>query len=82
MHGATTASRTAPPTFGPEARRLRAVLGSIPHSLGEDRFAAAVHRGAALGDDRVVAFVMAEIDRLLREASPAGSPRSVADGAG
>jgi hypothetical protein len=52
-----------------EAKRARSVLGGAA-------FAAAVRRGAAMSDADIVAYVRAEIDRLLDEQGPGGSPSS------
>jgi hypothetical protein len=48
--------------FGDDAERLRAALRLGTERLGAEHVAAAVRRGAALGDDGAVAAATAAID--------------------
>jgi DNA-binding SARP family transcriptional activator len=65
IYGATNASATAPPTFGPEARRLAAVVALLSRGLGLEALDEATQRGAALSDEEVVAFATTAIERIL-----------------
>jgi predicted ATPase/DNA-binding SARP family transcriptional activator len=68
LYGACTASTTSPPTYGPEADRLEAVVGTLVSSLGERAFGDAKARGEALSDDEAVSFALAVTRRLLADA--------------
>ncbi len=65
LYGACTASTTSPPSYGPEADRLEAVVGTLVSSLGEKAFDDAKARGAKLSDDEAVSFASAVARRLL-----------------
>jgi hypothetical protein len=67
LYGACTASTTSPPSYGPEADRLEAVVGTLVSSLGEKAFDDAKARGAKLSDDEAVSFALAVARRLLAE---------------
>ena len=67
LYGACTASTTAPPSYGPEADRLEAVVSTLVSSLGEEAFDDAKARGARLSDDEVVSFASAVTRRLLAD---------------
>ncbi|MGH9026755.1 MAG: ATP-binding protein, partial [Acidimicrobiia bacterium] len=63
IYGATTSSTAAPPTIGPEAERLEAVIASLTSGLGPEQFDRAVNEGSALSDDEVVALAVSTIER-------------------
>jgi hypothetical protein len=65
LYGACIASTTSPPSYGPEAERLEAVVVSLVSSLGEEAFDDARARGATLGDADAVSFAAAVTRRLL-----------------
>jgi tetratricopeptide (TPR) repeat protein len=65
LYGACTAAMTTRPSYGPEAERLDAVVGTLVCSLGEAAFAEATARGEALSEDEAVAFAAAITRRLL-----------------
>ncbi|HEX6422109.1 MAG TPA: BTAD domain-containing putative transcriptional regulator [Acidimicrobiales bacterium] len=62
--GAIDATATAAPAFGADARRLDEVSARLRASLGEVAFAAALHRGAGLGDEGAVALAAHTLRRL------------------
>jgi predicted ATPase len=62
LYGAVEASPTATPVFGDDAERLRSALRIGTERLGANHVAAAVRRGAALGDDGAVIAATAAID--------------------
>ena len=68
LYGACTASTASPPSYGPEADRLEAVVGTLVASLGEEAFREAKARGEAFSDDEAVSFALAVTRRLLAEA--------------
>lgn len=68
LYGACTASTASPPSYGPEADRLEAVVGTLVSSLGEEAFADAKARGEKLSDDEAVEFASAVTRRLLADA--------------
>jgi predicted ATPase/DNA-binding SARP family transcriptional activator len=59
LHGAMTASPTAPPLAGADAARIGAAVAAARARLGAQRFAAASAEGAALSDAEAVAFARA-----------------------
>lgn len=65
LYGATTASATAPPTFGAEAQRLAAVVGTLTADLGREAFDKATRRGASLSGDEVVGLAVSSIACIL-----------------
>jgi predicted ATPase/DNA-binding SARP family transcriptional activator len=65
LYGACTASTTSPPSYGPEADRLKGVVSTLVSSLGEEAFGDAAARGARLSDDEVVSFAAAVTRHLL-----------------
>lgn len=67
LYGACTASAASPPTYGPEADRLKTVVGALVATLGEEAFGRAKARGETFGDDEAVAFALAVTQRLLAE---------------
>jgi len=69
LYGACTASTASPTSYGPEADRLEAVIGTLGGSLGEAAFSDAKARGAALDDDEAVSFASAVIRQLIAEHS-------------
>jgi len=69
LYGACTASTASPTSYGPEADRLEAVIGTLGGSLGEGAFSDAKARGAALDDDEAVSFASAVIRQLIAEHS-------------
>lgn len=68
LYGACAASTTSPPSYGPEADRLEAVVGTLVSSLGERAFGDAKARGETLSDDEAVSFASAVTRRLLADA--------------
>ena len=71
LYGAVEASPTATPVFGDDAERLRSALRISTERLGAEHVAAAVHRGAALGDDGAVNAATAAIDAATTAAQQA-----------
>jgi predicted ATPase/DNA-binding SARP family transcriptional activator len=71
LHGALVAAGAAAALpFEPgDAKQLAAEANRARDVLGAAEFAAAVRNGAAMSDADAVAFVQAEIDRLLRDRS-------------
>ena len=69
LYGACLAS--SPPSYGPEAERLDAVVKTVVGSLGEKAFGDAKARGETLSDDEAVLFAAAVTRRLLAEAEQA-----------
>ena len=67
LYGAMTASATASPLAGADEARIAEAVATMRARLGEEGFAAARARGAALADSDVVAFALACVDR-----APAG----------
>ena len=65
LYGACLAS--SPPSYGPEAERLAAVVDTLVASLGEKAFAEAKTRGEALSDDEAASFASEVARRLLVE---------------
>ena len=71
LYGACTASPASPPSYGPEAGRLKTVVGTLVSSLGEEAFHQARAQGETLSDDEAVSFASSVIRRLLADADPA-----------
>ena len=71
LHGALVAAGAAAALpFEPgDAERLNAEANRARDVLGAAEFAGAVRRGAAMSDADTVAYVRAEIDRLLQRAA-------------
>jgi predicted ATPase/DNA-binding SARP family transcriptional activator len=65
LYGATASSATAPPTFGPEAQRLHAVIAELTRRLGQEAADEATQRGATLSDDEVVDLATTTIEHTL-----------------
>ncbi|MCA1846923.1 MAG: hypothetical protein LC792_27755, partial [Actinobacteria bacterium] len=59
LYGALTASPTAPPVFGADAKRLADVVERIEDRAGHRRLAEWLERGRDLGDEKAVAFARA-----------------------
>jgi ATP/maltotriose-dependent transcriptional regulator MalT len=80
LHGALVAAgaATALPFEPGDAERLAAEANRARSVLGAADFAIAVRRGAAMSDADTVAYVRAEIDRLLDEQAPGRSPPTAA----
>jgi hypothetical protein len=76
LHGALVAAGAAAALpFEPgDAEQLAAGANRARSVLGAADFATAVRRGAAMSDADTVAYVRAEIDRLLDEQGPDRSP--------
>jgi predicted ATPase/DNA-binding SARP family transcriptional activator len=70
LYGACTASTTSPPSYGPEADRLEAVVATLSSSLGDEAFADAKARGEMLSDDEAVSLALAVAARILADAEP------------
>ncbi len=70
LYGACTASTTSPPSYGPEADRLEAVVATLASSLGDVAFADAKARGEILSDDEAVSLALAVAARILADAEP------------
>ncbi len=70
LYGACTASTTSPPSYGPEAYRLEAVVGTLVSTLGEKAFGEARARGASLSDDEAVSLALAVAARILADDEP------------
>ena len=68
LYGACTASTESPASYGAEADRLEAVVGTLVASLGETAFGDAKARGERLNDDEAVSFAWAVTRRLLADA--------------
>ena len=67
LYGACTASKSSPPSYGPEADRLEAVVSTLVSGLGENAFNDASTRGATLSDDEAVSFASDVMRRLLAD---------------
>ena len=76
LHGALVAAGAAAALpFEPgDAEQLAAEANRARDLLGAAEFAIAVRRGAAMSDADTVAYVRAEIDRLLDERDPDAPP--------
>ena len=74
LYGACTASTASPRSYGPEADRLKGVVGTLVSSLGEEAFGEAKARGAMLADDEAVSFASAVTRRLLSDAQQTWPP--------
>ena len=72
VHGALVAAGAAYalPFEPADAEHLSELVDDLRQELGVARFAAAVHRGAAMRDAEIINFVHAEIERLTRDAVP------------
>ena len=66
--GACAAATASPPSYGPEADRLKVVVDTLVSSLGEEPFGEAKARGERLSDEEVVSFALAVTRRLLADA--------------
>jgi predicted ATPase/DNA-binding SARP family transcriptional activator len=56
LHGALTASPSAPPLIGPDATRIDQAATALEARLGHDRFEQLTATGATLGDDAAIAY--------------------------
>jgi len=74
LYGACTASKSSPPSYGPEADRLEAVVSALVSGLGENAFNDANTRGATLSDDEAVSFASNVTRRLLADEDVAIAP--------
>ncbi|MEA2901921.1 MAG: hypothetical protein QOH36_1808, partial [Actinomycetota bacterium] len=68
LYGACTASTTSPPSYGPEADRLEAVVDTLVSNLGEKAYRDAKARGETLTDEEAVSFALAVTRDLLADA--------------
>jgi tetratricopeptide (TPR) repeat protein len=67
LYGATTASITAPPTYGPESQRLDKAVAFLETAMGQTAFEAATRRGTTLTDNEVLILAVTTIDRVLAQ---------------
>ena len=75
LSGAMRASRSAAPLFGSDAARLAEADAALRAGVSEQTHRQWLARGAAMTDDEVVSFAIAEINRL-RTDPPCGTPAS------
>jgi predicted ATPase/class 3 adenylate cyclase/DNA-binding SARP family transcriptional activator len=69
LYGALMTTTTGSPLIGADAERLAAAAATLRARLGDDRFAGLHAEGAALGDDRAVAYAL----RVVRSSSGRGA---------
>ena len=72
LHGAMTASATATPLVGSDARRIADVLHHLQNALGTDVLTEHQARGAALGDADALAYAR-DVLREIQSRTPDGS---------
>jgi tetratricopeptide (TPR) repeat protein len=79
LHGALTASSSAPPLIGPDALRIDDAVGALTERLGQDRLDHLAAHGAALGDDAAIAYARrCTIDEPAGDDNLTDNARSIA----
>lgn len=74
LYGACTASSTATPAYGAEARRLQGVVAALVSNLGQQRVEEATARGARLSGDEAVCFASETIRCIATDEQVRSTP--------
>jgi predicted ATPase/class 3 adenylate cyclase/DNA-binding SARP family transcriptional activator len=82
LHGALTATTTASPILGGDADRMARATARLRERLGDDRFSQLQGDGAALGDERAVAYALSTVQTTpgVTGTEGAASPRDAVGG--
>jgi hypothetical protein len=66
LYGALRATRAGSPIVGRDASRISEAAAALRARLGEEAFARREAEGAALGDERAIAYAVRTVDRVGR----------------